>query len=80
MPFQYDRIIMNLPMSGAAFLPDAFRLCKPGGIVHFYSLVSEEGEYLSAISELGGITVSEYIVRSYSPAQWHAVYDILVSK
>jgi len=31
MPFQYDRIIMNLPMSGAAFLPDAFRLCKPGG-------------------------------------------------
>jgi tRNA (guanine37-N1)-methyltransferase len=46
MPFRYDRIIMNLPMSGAAFLPDAFQLCKPGGEVHFYSLVSEEGEYL----------------------------------
>ena len=78
MPFRYDRIIMNLPMSGAAFLPDAFRLCKPGGMVHFYSLVSEEGEHLSAISGLGGITVSEHSVRSYSPAQWHAVYDILV--
>jgi tRNA (guanine37-N1)-methyltransferase len=78
MPFRYDRIIMNLPMSGAAFLKGAFRLCKPGGIVHFYSLVSEEGEYLSTISELGGITVSERIVRSYSPSQWHAVYDISV--
>ena len=80
MPFQYDRIIMNLPMSGAAFLPDAFRLCKPGGIIHFYSLVSEKGEHKNAISELGGIPVSERVVRSYSPLQWHAVYDIVVGK
>ena len=80
MPFQYDRIIMNLPMSGAAFLPDVFRLCKHGGMVHFYSLVSEESEHISAISELGGMTVRERIVRSYSPAQWHAVYDIIVGE
>ena len=78
MPGWFDRIIMNLPMSGTAFLPDAFRLCKPGGIIHFYSLVSKEGEHISAISELGGVTVSERIVRSYSPAHWHAVYDIVV--
>ena len=78
MPCEFDRIVMNLPMSGIAFLPDAFRLCKPGGIIHFYSLVSKEGEHFSAISELGGVTVSERIVRSYSPAQWHTVYDIVV--
>jgi tRNA (guanine37-N1)-methyltransferase len=78
IPFRFDRIIMNLPMSGIAFLPDAFRLCKPGGIIHFYSLVSKESEHLDAISELGGVTGSERIVRSYSPAQWHAVYDIVV--
>jgi tRNA (guanine37-N1)-methyltransferase len=77
MPCRFDRIIMNLPMSGIAFLPDAFRLCKPGGIIHFYSLVSKEGEHHGAISELGGVTVSERIVRSYSPTQWHAVYDIV---
>ena len=56
IPFRFDRIVMNLPMSGTAFLPDAFRLCKPGGMIHFYSLVSKEGEHLSAISELGGVT------------------------
>jgi tRNA (guanine37-N1)-methyltransferase len=80
MPCRFNRIVMNLPLSGTAFLPDAFLLCKPGGIIHFYSLVSKEGEHLSAISELGGTTVSERIVRSYSPSQWHAVYDIVVGK
>ena len=80
MPCRFNRIVMNLPLSGTAFLPDAFLLCKPGGMIHFYSLVSKEGEHLSAISELGGTTVSERIVRSYSPSQWHAVYDIVVGK
>jgi len=77
MRWQFDRIVMNLPLSGTAFLPHAFRLSKPGGMIHFYSLVSREGEHLSAISDLGGIAMSERIVRSYSPAQWHAVYDIV---
>jgi tRNA (guanine37-N1)-methyltransferase len=77
MRCQFDRIIMNLPMSGTAFLSDAFRLCKPGGMIHFYSLVSHKGEHLSAFAHLGGIPVSERIVRSYSPSQWHAVYDIV---
>ena len=74
----FDRIVMNLPLSGTGFLPDAFRLCKPGGMIHFYSLVSKEGEHISVISDLGGVVVNERYVRSYSPAQWHAAYDILV--
>jgi len=78
IPFRFDRIVMNLPLSGTAFLADAFLLCKPGGIIHFYSLVSEKGEHCGPISELGGVIAGERIVRSYSPAEWHAVYDIIV--
>jgi tRNA (guanine37-N1)-methyltransferase len=80
LPWKFDRIVMNLPLSGTAFLEDAFRLCRPGGAIHFYSLVSEEGEHTARVQELGGEVIAERVVRSYSPAQWHAVYDILVKK
>ena len=73
---KFDRIIMNLPLAGTMFLPDAFQLVQSGGTIHFYSLVSQEGEHLERIYQLGGKEVTERIVRSYSPGQWHAVYDI----
>ncbi len=76
IPWQFDRIVMNLPKSGESFLPDAFRLCKAGGMIHFYALVSVEGEHRERITGLGGDVAAEKVVRSYSPAQWHAVYDI----
>ena len=76
VPWQSDRIVMNLPKSGAEFLQEAFCLCKPGGTIHFYALVSKEREHTARIEELGGSIVAERVVRSYSPAQWHAVYDI----
>jgi tRNA (guanine37-N1)-methyltransferase len=71
---------MNLPLSGCAFLSDGFRLCRPGGIIHFYSLVSREGEHNDSIHELGGEISAERVVRSYSPGQWHAVYDVKVGE
>jgi tRNA (guanine37-N1)-methyltransferase len=77
VPWRFDRIVMNLPLSGTEFLPDAFRLCRPGGMIHFYALVSQEEEHLACIRELGGQSVTERMVRSYSPSQWHAVYDII---
>jgi tRNA (guanine37-N1)-methyltransferase len=80
LPWKFDRIVMNLPLSGTAFLADAFRLCRAGGTIHFYSLVSAEGEYRDAIRDLGGEIMIEHVVRSYSPAQWHAVYDIVVQQ
>jgi len=76
LPWKFDRIVMNLPLSGTEFLPDAFRLCRPGGTIHFYSLVSAEGEHTPRIQELGGTVLAEREVRSYSPGQWHAVYDV----
>ena len=78
IPWQFDRIVMNLPLSGNTFLSDGFRLCKPGGIIHYYSLVSREGEHNDCIRELGGEIITERMVRSYSPGQWHAVYDVRV--
>ena len=78
IPWQFDRIVMNLPLSGNTFLSDGFRLCKPGGIIHYYSLVSREGEHNDCIHELGGEIITERMVRSYSPGQWHAVYDVRV--
>lgn len=78
LPWEFDRIVMNLPLAGTEFLPDAFRLCRSGGAIHFYSLVSVQGEHTARIEELGGIVLSEREVRSYSPGQWHAVYDIRV--
>ena len=80
LPWQFDRIVMNLPLSGTEFLADAFRLCRPGGVIHFYVLVSQEGEHTDTIRALGGEVIGERVVRSYSPAQWHAVYDIHVGK
>jgi tRNA (guanine37-N1)-methyltransferase len=75
-PWRFNRIVMNLPLAGTEFLQDAFRLCRPGGTIHFYSLVSQEGEHIARIREFGGEVIAERVVRSYSPAQWHAVYDI----
>jgi len=79
LPWTFDRVVMNLPLSGTEFLPEAFRLAKPGGTIHFYSLVSARGEHTARIQELGGTVLAEREVRSYSPAQWHAVYDVLVA-
>ena len=78
LPWKFDRIVMNLPLAGTEFLTEAFRLCGPGGMIHFYALVSAKGEHTPRIMELGGIVLSEREVRSYSPGQWHAVYDVRV--
>ena len=76
----FDRIVMNLPLAAPRFLDTAFRLCREGGAIHFYVLQSEEGAFRSLIKEHGGVVEAERMVRSYSPARWHAVYDIRVKK
>lgn len=78
LPWKFDRIVMNLPLAGMEFLPEAFRMCKTGGKIHFYTLVSVIGEHTARIQDLGGIVLDEREVRSYSPGQWHTVYDIEV--
>ncbi|MBP2133767.1 tRNA (guanine37-N1)-methyltransferase [Methanomicrobium sp. W14] len=72
----FDRIIMNLPMRSEEFLEVAFSLCKKGGVIHYYTLQSEKGEMLDTLGRYTKGRICEKVVRSYSPAQHHAVYDI----
>jgi len=78
VPWKFDRVVMNLPLHAPQFLDEAFRLCRPGGTIHFYALVSTEGEYLDKIRTFQPSAVREHTVRSYSPGKWHTVYDITV--
>lgn len=78
-PGQFDRVVMNLPLSKGIYVSDAVELCCPGGTVHLYMLESSEGEALPLLSDLPIGEVRERRVRSFSPGQWHAVYDITVS-
>jgi tRNA (guanine37-N1)-methyltransferase len=72
----FDRVVMNHPTGALSFLPQAFRLCAPGGTIHCYLLQSAEGEALPEILKYPVAEVTEHYVRSYSPGRWHAVYDI----
>ncbi len=80
IPFRFDRIVMNLPLGSRSFLDTAFRLCKSGGMIHLYVLEEEEGEALPWLAGYPVAGVREHRVRSYSPARWHAVYDIGVGE
>jgi len=77
LPWKFDRVVMNLPLGAARFLPAALALSRPGATVHFYALQEEEGQFLPAIREALPVSdVRERFVRSYSPGRWHAVYDV----
>ena len=80
LPWKFDRVVMNLPLNAPEFLEEAFRLCRPGGTIHCYALVSSDGEYLDKINTFHPVAVREHTVRSYSPGKWHTVYDITAEK
>ncbi|MDD1724659.1 MAG: methyltransferase [Methanospirillum sp.] len=77
IPGQAVRIIMNLPLDTIPFLAAAFRLCRPGGMIHLYALVSAEDECMNTIHAFPVRSVQPRFVRSYSPDRFHVVYDII---
>lgn len=76
----FDRIIMNLPMSPVPFFATAVRLVRPGGTIHLYAMQERVGEYQEMIEAYPCVIEGEHQVRSYSPTQHHAVYDITRTK
>jgi len=81
LPWTFDRIVMNLPLGAARFLPVAASLSRPGTTVHVYALEEEEGQFLPAIRDaFPAREVTERYVRSYAPGRWHAVYDVVVGE
>ncbi|GCC11584.1 ribosomal protein L11 methyltransferase [archaeon] len=83
-----DRVIMNLPKKSHEFLPLAFDVLKEkGGVIHFYTIAPEEelftqGERtIKRIAEEKRVNVrieNSKVVRSYSPGNYHVVFDIRV--
>ena len=72
----FDRIIINMPLDARRFLPIAFALCRPGGTIHWYALVSKEAEHLELLYSMGARHLTERRVRSYAPDKFHTVYEI----
>jgi len=81
-----DRIIMNLPHSAFGFLPVALGLLKPGGTVHLYDIIpgqkrqARKEEVELAVKEAGRklSSLGQKLVRGYSAAESHFVFDLSV--
>jgi tRNA (guanine37-N1)-methyltransferase len=76
LPRGFDRVVMNLPFGAMGYLDSALALCRPGGTLHLYTMVGEEGALAPAIREKGCRILSERVVHTYSPGEWLAVYDV----
>jgi tRNA (guanine37-N1)-methyltransferase len=74
----FDRVIINMPLDATRFFPVATLLCRPGGIIHWYVLAKQEGEYIDFLSSMGFKKIAERRVRSYAPDKFHSVYEITV--
>jgi tRNA (guanine37-N1)-methyltransferase len=76
----FDRIIMPLPHSAEKFLDLAYKAAKPGGTIHFYSIVDSDNPFESAEEKIPfkGYEISEKrIVRPYSPDMVQIVLDLV---
>lgn len=74
----FDRVVMNLPFGAVKFLDTAFALCRPGGTLHLYAMVGEEGALTPILRKNGCRILGERVVHTYSPSEWLAVYDLKV--
>ena len=79
LPRGFHRVVMNMPFGATKFLDAALALCRPGGTIHFYAMVGEEGALGTIIREKGGRILGERVVHTYSPGEWLAVSDVEVS-
>jgi tRNA (guanine37-N1)-methyltransferase len=74
----FDRVVMNLPFGAVKFLDTAFALCRPGGTIHLYAMVGEEGALTPILRKKRCRILGERVVHTYSPSEWLAVYDLKV--
>ncbi|MGA2934758.1 MAG: class I SAM-dependent methyltransferase family protein [Methanomicrobiales archaeon] len=78
LPRGFDRVVMNLPFGAVKFLDTALDLCRPGGTIHLYAMVGEEGALTPILRDKGCRIIGERVVHTYSPSEWLAVYDLKV--
>ena len=78
LPGKFDRVVMPLPEGGKDFLNVAFRECRKGGTIHFYSISGEE-DFRDAENHLKGYRyklLSRRKVLPYSPGRWKVCLEI----
>jgi len=78
LPRGFNRVVMNLPFGAIRFLDTALAVCRPGGTIHLYAMVGDEGAHATIIREKGCEIIGERVVHTYSPSEWLAVYDLRV--
>ena len=75
-----DHVIMNLPHNAFEFLDSAVLLTKPGGVIYYYGITSENDLFESSVelikeaAEKAGRKVEvleKRVVRSYAPHQYN---------
>lgn len=75
---RFDRIVMNLPHTGAEHLPQALEALASGGRVHLACILEMDHfeKQAQAIIDEHGLVLDEIVhVRNYNPALGHYVLD-----
>jgi len=84
-----DRILMGYFPHTQKFLPTAFRLLKPHGVIHYHNIYNEQDmrtkplDEVEAAAEKAGYKIigfAQHVVKSYAPRVWHVVVDAEVAK
>lgn len=82
-----DHVIMNLPHNACDFLDTAVTVCKPGGVIHYYAMTSEDdlfdgsAERIREAAKKQGRDIDvleKKTVRSYAPRQYNICLDVKI--
>lgn len=74
----FDRVLMPLPHSAHEFLEVAIKAVKPGGIIHYYSIVGSDNPEENAMKDIPSSLklISSRIARPYSADLVQVVLDL----
>ena len=84
-----DRVLMGYFPGTQKFLPAAFKLLKPHGVIHYHNIYNEQSMRTKPIDELEAaakkagyrlVGFAQHVVKSYAPHVWHVVVDAEVAK
>jgi tRNA wybutosine-synthesizing protein 2 len=84
-----DRVIMGVFPAPRDYIAEALTVVKDEGTIYHYEGVEEKGTYMRLFEEFDGVAknnnyncelLDKRFVKSYGPALYHLVIDILVSK
>jgi tRNA (guanine37-N1)-methyltransferase len=85
-----NRVIMNHPSGASDFIPDACRILKPGGTIHYYDFISGDSPEtvmtwkIQQLIEEAGHSVRQVSlvrrVRDSAPYEYQMVADILIEE